>query len=94
MTDAPQAVGDEREQALSAIKRRRDLAGHAVSYVVVNAAFWIIWAFTGSGYPWPAWLSGLWAIGLLMNAWDVYMRPPITEADVQRELRRLHDRAQ
>jgi len=82
----------EREQALRSIKRRRDLAAHALSYVLVNGAVWVIWAVTGGGYPWPAWLTGIWGIGLLTNAWDVYARPPITEQDVEREVRRLRAR--
>ena len=78
----------EREQALERLKKRRDFKGHLAAFVVVNVAVWAIWAVTGAGYPWPAWLTGLWAIGLLLNGWDVYMRPPITEADVERELAR------
>ncbi len=50
---------------------------------------WAIWATTGAGYPWPAWLSGAWGIGLLLNAWDVHVRRPVTEADVQREIEHL-----
>ncbi len=80
----------EREQALERIKKRRDFQSHLVVYLVVNAAVWVIWATTGSGYPWPAWLSGLWAIGLVTNAWDVFIRRPITERDVRAEIKRLH----
>jgi len=78
-----------REQALERLKKRRDFAAHAVAFVVINIAVWVIWATTGSGYPWPAWLTGAWAIGLVLNAWDVYGRRPITEADVRREIDRL-----
>jgi 2TM domain len=81
-------VVSERDRALERLKKRRDFQGHLVAYVVVNAAVWAIWAATGAGYPWPAWLTGAWGIGLLLNAWDVYMRAPITEADVQREMQR------
>jgi hypothetical protein len=35
------------------------------------------------------WVSGAWAIGLLLNAWDLYGRRPITEADIRREIARL-----
>src|SRR5579872_2370048 len=70
--------GGEREQALRRIKKRRDLGAHLVSYVLVNGALWAIWAATGAGYAWPAWVSGAWGIGLLMNVWEVYLRPPIT----------------
>ena len=82
----------EREQALRSIKRRRDLGAHALSFVLVNGAVWAMWAFTGSGYPWPVWITGIWAIGLVANAWDVYARPPVTEQDVQQEIRRLRAR--
>jgi 2TM domain len=82
----------EREQTLLRVKKRRDLQAHLVAYLVINAAVWAIWAVSGTGYPWPAWVTGGWAIGLLLNAWDVYFRRPITEADVQREIRRLHPR--
>jgi hypothetical protein len=80
----------DRELALRRLKKQRDFQGHLVAYVVVNAAVWAIWAFTGSGYPWPAWLTGCWGIGLILNAWDVYWRRPITETDIERELERLH----
>ncbi len=85
-----QQSNGEREQALVRIKKRRDLQTHALSFLVINAAVWAIWATTGGGYPWPAWLTGLWAIGLLFNAWDVHARRPITDADVQHEIERLH----
>jgi hypothetical protein len=80
---------DVREQALQTLKKRRDFGAHAITYVVVNAALWGIWAVTGAGYPWPAWVTCGWAIGLLLNAWDVYGRRPITEAEIRREIERL-----
>ena len=80
---------DVREQAIERLKKRRDFYNHLVVYIVVNAAVWTVWAVTGAGYPWPAWLSGLWGIGLIMNAWEVFLRRPITEADISREIDRL-----
>ena len=88
--DEIQPVADDREQALLRLKKRRDFQGHAAAFVVVNTAVWVLWAVNGGGSPWPAWLTGLWGIGLVMNAWDVYLRRPITEAEVERELSRLH----
>jgi hypothetical protein len=78
-----------REQAIERIRKRRDLAAHAVVYLVVNAALWAVWATTGAGYAWPAWVSGMWAIGLITNAWEVYGRRPITEDEIVREINRL-----
>jgi len=80
----------EREQALGRLKKRRDFQSHVVAFTVVNVAIWVIWAVSGAGYPWPAWLTGLWAIGLILNGWDVYLRRPITEAEVEREAERVH----
>lgn len=83
-------VRSDREEAVLRLKKRRDFEAHLVTYVVVNAAIWVIWAVAGTGYPWPAWITVGWAIGLIMNAWDVFFRRPISEADVQREIERLH----
>jgi hypothetical protein len=88
--DGIEELTSDRELALRRLKKQCDLQSHLVAYVVINAAVWAIWALTGSGYPWPAWLTGCWGIGLILNACDVYWRRPITEGDVERELQRLH----
>jgi 2TM domain len=93
------ATTDEglREQAKRRIKKRRDLHTHVFVYLTVNVVVWTVWiviaATSGSWFPWPLWLTLGWGIGLVFNVWDVYVRRPITEADVQRELERLrHER--
>ena len=63
-------------------------------YVLVNAFVVVIWAVTdGHGFFWPIFLIAPWGIGLVMNAWDVYWRPQITEHDIQREIEREDKRA-
>jgi hypothetical protein len=88
-----QGQDSEHEQALLRVKKRRDLQAQMVSYLVINAALWAIWAVVGTGYPWPAWFTGAWTIGLVLSAWDVYLRRPITDADVQREMERLRSQS-
>jgi len=90
MSEQNNPTGDERQEALTRLKKRREFQNHLVAYIVINAAVWVIWATTGAGYPWPAWLTGIWGIGLVLNGWDVYLRRPITNADVEREITRLH----
>jgi hypothetical protein len=34
-----------------------------------------------------------WGIGVVFNAWDVYFRHPITEAEIRHEMDRLGHRA-
>jgi hypothetical protein len=86
-TTSPDPTHD-RQMAVDRIRKRREFTTHVVTYLVVNVALWSLWAITGAGYPWPAWVTGFWAIGLILNAWDVYFRRPITEAEIQAELRR------
>ena len=81
-----------REQALQRLKKRRDFTTHVFAYVVVNLVVWGIWfvialSSSHSWWPWPIFVTLGWGIGLAMNAWDVYLRRPITEDDVQREMR-------
>ena len=84
-------VTDEvlREEATKRVRKRRDLGTHVVTYVVVNAMLVAIWAITGAGYFWPAWLIFGWGVGLLLNVWDVYFRRPVTERDIEEEMKRL-----
>jgi hypothetical protein len=78
-----------RAVAKQRVEKRRDLGTHAVVFAVVNAAIVAIWALTGGGYFWPAWVIGLWGVGLILNVWDVYFRRPVTEHDIEQELKRL-----
>jgi hypothetical protein len=78
-----------REVAVDRLKKRQDFRGHLLVYVLVNAVLWTIWALTGTGFPWPAIVMAGWSVGLVMNAWDVYWRRPITDAAIDREVRRL-----
>jgi len=77
-----------REQAIKAIKKKRDFWGHVVAYCIVNAFLIILWYFNGRGYFWPGWVLGGWGIGLAFNAWDAYGRGsrPISEDEIQREI--------
>jgi hypothetical protein len=89
------ASSDEglRDQALRRLKKRRDFHTHAFAYVTVNVLVWGVWAIIGvsshSWFPWPLWITLGWAIGLAFNAWDVYVRRPISEAELRREMDRL-----
>ena len=78
-----------RKEALRRIKKRRDFASHLFVFVVVNGGFWAVWALTGGSDPWPAWITGIWGIGIVLNAWEVYGRRPITEAEIRHEVDRL-----
>jgi hypothetical protein len=79
---------DRRAAAIERLKERRGFWQNVVSYVVVNAALVAIWALTGAGYFWPVWVMAAWGIGLILHAWTAFFQKPITEDDVEREMRR------
>jgi uncharacterized membrane protein YiaA len=81
-------VDAAREHARQRVEARRNLLTNLVAYLVVNAFLVGVWALSGRGYFWPVWIIGGWGIGLVMHAWDVYGRRPITESDIDAELAR------
>jgi hypothetical protein len=86
-----QAIDRESEEWLQARKRvtdRREFGTHVFVYLVVNAGLVGIWALTGAGYFWPAWVAVCWAIGVVLHGWDVFVKRTVTDADVESELRR------
>lgn len=88
-TPATPAHDDARKLALKRIKARRDFASHLVTYVVVNAFLVVVWWVTNpEGYFWPVWPIAGWGIAVVLNAWEVFGRRPITEDDIDREMRR------
>jgi hypothetical protein len=85
----PQSEEEARRASVRKhLEERRDFSSHLVAYVVVNAFLIGVWAMTGTGYFWPAWVLAGWGAGLLLHAWNVFWRRPVTEADVDTELRR------
>ena len=78
----------EREWARKRIQRKRKLYGDFVAYVVINLFLIGIWAVRGFGYFWPGWVLAGWGVLLLLDAWSVYYRKPLTENDIDQELRK------
>ncbi len=78
----------QRKAAIERLNNKRGCWQHVVAYVVVNAFLVLIWAVTGAGYFWPIWVLAGWGIGLVLHAWTAFFTKPITEEDIQREMRR------
>ena len=78
-----------RDRAVTQLKKRRDFRGHLLVYVLVNTFFVVIWVVTGAHvFFWPVFIIVGWGFGVVMFAWDVYGRPPITEQDMARDIER------
>ena len=85
---------DLRATALQRIKRRRDFAGHVVIFLVVNAGLWVVWAVGEANTEdlWPAWVTGIWLAILLIDAYKVFGERPISDQQVEEEMRRMRGR--
>lgn len=82
-----------RERAVKRLRDKRDLATHAVVYVMVNSFIVVIWYVTSSNhFFWPIFPIAGWGIGLAMNAWTVWRGEDFTEEQVEREVARLERR--
>jgi len=79
-----------RDRAIKRLKKRRDFSAHVLVYVLVNAFVVAIWALTNpDGFFWPIFLLAGWGIGLVMNAWDVFLNDEFDEEQIRREMERL-----
>jgi fatty acid desaturase len=94
MTDLPDLTQtnlefpEEYEQARKQVERKRKFRADLVSYVVINAFLIGVWAATGMGYFWPAWVLAGWGVMLVLDAWNVFFRRPVTPTEIENELRR------
>jgi hypothetical protein len=86
------AESPERTTARRQAERRRKLGADTVAYVVINAFLVGVWAVTGAGYFWPGWVLAGWGVLLALTAYDTLVRRPVTESDVEAELRRQQRR--
>ena len=85
-SDAEDAA-TEREDSRGRVPARREFESHFVAYLVANAVLVAVWAVTGAGYFWPAWVIAAWAAALVLHDGYVYLASP-TPADWEEPARR------
>jgi len=79
-----------RKRAVKRIKDKREFLMHLVAYVTVNALIVGVWALTGQGYFWPAWVMAAWGVGIVLHGASMLVEGrPVREQDIEREMRRL-----
>ena len=87
-------IQDLHEVALRSLQRKRDFYGHLVVYAVVNVFLWALWLViavaSGWTFPWPIFPTLGWGVGIVMHAWDTFLRHEITEEDVLAEMARMN----
>jgi cobalamin biosynthesis protein CobD/CbiB len=78
----------DRAWARARVERKHKLRGDLVAYVVINAALVVTWMVTGFGSFWPGWILGIWGVFILLDVLNLYVRRPITEHEIEQELRK------
>lgn len=88
----PLGADELRALAVRRLRAKRELATHAVAYVLVNTMLVVIWFMTGGDYFfWPVFPMLGWGIGLVFHAWDV-LAPAPSENRIQAEMDALRRR--
>ncbi len=85
-------------------QKRAGFKKHAVSYVIINAFFWVIWLLssnrserdfdfgTWDHLPWPVWSMFGWGIGLVFHFAGAYIFPRVNS--VEKEYEKLKNQQQ
>jgi hypothetical protein len=77
----------QREEARKRVEKKHKFRADVVAYVVINLFLIGLWAVTGFGYFWPGWVLAGWGVLLLLDGWNAFYRRPITEEEIDEELR-------
>jgi len=83
---APSTMSVDHHAAIERIEAKRGFRVHATAYVACNLLLIAIWALTSRGYFWPIWPLLGWSIGLGVNYWAVFLRKPISDDEIRREM--------
>jgi adenylate cyclase len=83
---APSTTPADHHAAIERIRAKRGFGVHAKVYVAVNLLLIAVWALTGRGNFWPIWPLLGWGVGLGINYWAVFLRRPISDDDIRREM--------
>jgi hypothetical protein len=77
-----------REQAIKRIRNKKTFRLHLAVYLVINAAFVVVWAMSGSATSRQS--SPWWGAGVAAHGYSVYGgNSQMTEAQIEREMKRL-----
>ena len=85
---AARPVESDRAWARTRVEKKHKLRGDIGAYLLINAGLVVLWAVGGAGYFWPGWILGFWGVFLLLDIWNLYFRRPVTEREIDEELRK------
>ena len=83
-----------RDEARAQLKRKREFRISIAVFLLINALLWILWLLSddrgdANGIPWPLWVTAFWGFGMALSAWNIYGQKPISESEVDEEMRKM-----
>lgn len=91
----PDANEEKDKQLWEIAQKRASFKQHLITYLLVNALLWILWAINQSnsyenGVPWPIWSTVGWGIGVVFSYIGAYVYPKSNS--VEREYEKLKNK--
>ncbi|HZA42102.1 MAG TPA: 2TM domain-containing protein [Actinomycetota bacterium] len=89
------ADDEGRAQAVRRLWAKRGFTIHLTAFAIASLAMLLIWATASAGaYFWPIWPITGWGTGLAVHASFTFGQWSLSEAAIQREMRRGQERVQ
>lgn len=63
-----------RQRVEKKLKARSEFLQHLTVFLAINGICWLIWIFSRGGFPWPAFVTATWGIGLVNQYVDYYYK--------------------
>jgi len=83
-----------RAQAVRRLWAKRGFKIHLTAFAIVSLAMLLIWGTaSGRDYFWPIWPIAGWSTGIAVHAWFTFGQWSLSEAEIQREVRRSQERS-
>ncbi len=86
---------DERlyQLAIKRVEEKRSFFIHLAAYILVNGLFWTVYFWNGGGgFPWPAFISFFWGIGVAAHFIEAFFVVDEFDSAVDKEYKRMLDR--
>jgi len=77
-----------RDAAIHRLNRKRGFFSYIVGAVVVSLLMVVIWALSGRGYFWPAWVMLAFVVGLVVMGINMLINKPLTDEQINREMQK------
>lgn len=78
-----------RSAAEKRVHRKRGFYSYLGIWAAVSLILTAVWAFSGGGYYWPVWAIFGMGIAAVFQFIDIFVSRPVTQADVDREMKRM-----